>query len=361
MSPIILQILLVAAAGVLLAVVVARLTRLRMLSFRFSLGWMMIALVAILASVLIPLVAPIATMLRVTPAALLTVGATAVVVAITLQLSISVSGIQNRVRDLTEAHALATSVIESMAPTTASTDGVLVVVPAWNEAANVVRVVEDVVARGYPVLVVDDASEDRTTELAAAAGATVLRLPINLGVGGALRAGFRYAVDHGFDRIARCDGDGQHPTERIPELLAVQESEDADLVVGSRFAAPHPGMRVPRLRRLTMGVLARSATRAVGTRLTDTSSGFLVIRRPLLDEFARELPSHYLGDTYEAVVAAGRAGYRVRELPVPMRERAHGTSSASTGDAIRFTIRAFTLVVTRSSFTVRSRDAALTG
>lgn len=232
----------------------------------------------------------------------------------------------------------------------------LVIVPAWNEARTVAAVVDEVRSYGYDVLVVDDGSTDTTSAQAEGAGATTLRLPVNLGVGAALRCGFRYAVEHGYDTVLQVDADGQHPADSIALLREEADATGAHLVTGSRFAADTPGMRVGRIRRAVMSMLARSASRAAGTRLTDASSGFRLVREPLLSQFARSFPSHYLGDTYEALVSAGRAGYLVREVPVVMREREHGKSSASPVAATRFTLRAMIVAGTGLHFPIERVD-----
>ena len=216
----------------------------------------------------------------------------------------------------------------------------LVVVPAWNEGPTVASVVADVRGHGFDVLVVDDGSTDDTAARAEQAGAATLRLPVNLGVGAALRCGFRYAVEHAYDGVVQVDADGQHPPASIRVLLDAAAETGAHLLTGSRFASGEAGMEVSRLRRLVMGVLARSASRATGTRITDASSGFRLIREPLLSQFARSFPAHYLGDTYEAVVTAGRAGYVVREVSVEMRDRSQGRSSVSPVEATKLTLRA---------------------
>jgi glycosyltransferase involved in cell wall biosynthesis len=225
---------------------------------------------------------------------------------------------------------------------------VLVVVPAFNEEATVGEVVGALRAHGFAVAVVSDGSRDRTAERAEAAGATVLRLPMNLGVGAALRCGFRYAVEHGFEIAVQCDADGQHPPELVAHLLAQMAAVDADLVVGSRFASGGTGYRVGRSRRSAMHLLSSLARRGGGIEVLDTTSGFRAIRRPLLDEFAAKYPSQYLGDTFEVLVASGRAGYRVVEVPVEMRERTAGESSARGGVALRYLIRAVLAVVLRT-------------
>jgi len=218
----------------------------------------------------------------------------------------------------------------------------LVVIPAWNEAATVANVVSSVRAAGFDVLVVNDGSSDATSALAADAGATVADLPFNMGVGAALRCGFKYAVRKNYTTVVQCDADGQHPVEHITALIKAADATGAHMVVGSRFATEAgSSMVLHPIRRLAMWVLSSSASRATGTKITDASSGFRVIRGDLLRQFAMHLPTYYLGDTYEAVIAAGRAGYIVREIPAPLSERTHGKSSAGTLRATKLTARAF--------------------
>lgn len=228
----------------------------------------------------------------------------------------------------------------------------LVVIPAWNEELTVASVVEDVRSHGLQVLVVDDGSADRTATEARRAGATVVRLPLHLGVGATLRCGFRYAVAHGFMAVVQCDADGQHPASSIEALVAAQAESGADLVIGSRFANERNSMHVGITRRVTMHILAASASRATGGAITDATSGFRILAMPLLEEFARNFATDYLGDTYEAVVTAGRSGYRVREIPITMRERRFGKSSASPLSAARYTLRALVVVGVRQHFAI---------
>lgn len=220
-----------------------------------------------------------------------------------------------------------------------ATTRTLVVVPAYNEIDTVASVVRNIRASGLPVLVVDDGSRDATAAAARTAGATVLQLPFNLGVGGALRCGFRWAVANGYDTAIQCDADGQHDASELHRLIGAAVERDAHLLVGSRFGETE-GFKATRARRIPMRLLSRIATRSAKTSMTDASSGFRVIREPLLSEFARAYPVHYLGDTFEVLVQAGRKGYRVSELPVTMHARAGGTPSAGTGASMRFLLRA---------------------
>jgi len=228
---------------------------------------------------------------------------------------------------------------QTTGPGTVAAGGVLVVIPALNEEASVRRVVEEVQAAGYPALVVDDGSVDRTAEVAERAGATVLRLPVNLGVGGALRCGFRYAVTHGYAVVVQCDADGQHDPAQIATLLDAMHSTPADLVIGSRFASGDQHYRVGRVRGAVMRLLARMASRRTGVHITDATSGFRAIGPNVLGPFASIYPAEYLGDTIESLARAGRAGYRVTEVPVEMRTRGAGVSSASAISSAWYLVR----------------------
>lgn len=224
----------------------------------------------------------------------------------------------------------------------------LVLVPAFNEAATVATVVRGAVEAGHVVLVVDDGSADETAVLAREAGAIVLSLPINLGVGGALRCGFRWAVANGYSTVVQVDADGQHDPAMVGRMVAAAREQDAHLLLGSRFHG-EGGYTSTTFRRIPMRLLAFVASRAAGHRITDASSGFRVIREPLLSEFATTYPVHYLGDTFEALVQAGRSGYVVVEVPVRMRPRAGGVPSAGTRASVGFTLRALVVLLIGSS------------
>lgn len=204
----------------------------------------------------------------------------------------------------------------------------LVVIPAWNEE----RTVGDVVARvrhAVPtagVVVVDDASTDRTRTVAVQAGATVLSLPLNLGVGGAMRTGFRYALRHGYTQVVQVDADGQHDPAQLPVLL--EQSAHAEVVIGARFAGVG-SYRVRGPRRWAMVALALWLSRITGTRLTDVTSGFRLASGSAVPLFARHYPAEYLGDTVQTLVIAARGGCRVVQVPVAMHERAGGQPSQS--------------------------------
>lgn len=233
---------------------------------------------------------------------------------------------------------------------------VLVVIPALNEensVADVVRDVRDAIPHARCV-VIDDGSRDATADRAGAVGADVLRLPFNLGVGGAMRAGYRFAQAHGYGVVIQVDGDGQHDPTMIPELVA--RLDEADLVIGARFAGRGDyGVRGPR--KWAMRLLAVVISRVARTPLTDVTSGFKAAGPRAVALFAEEFPAEYLGDTIEALVIGARAGLRIRQVPVAMRSRQAGTPSHRPVKAAVYLVRAcaaFALAMIRPRTRVRS-------
>lgn len=218
-------------------------------------------------------------------------------------------------------------------------DNVLIMVPAFNEQVSVGDVLDDLRTHGFHVLLISDGSTDHTARIGRARGVRVLELPINLGVGGALRAGFKFARRHNFQAVVQVDADGQHPADEIENLIATANETQAHMVIGSRFISDDATMKVDGYRRLAMRVLSRSASSAANTPITDSTSGFRIICEPLLEQFTYHFANNYLGDTYESVISAGRAGYKIVEIPAALSPREHGESTASTGSAIRFTLK----------------------
>jgi glycosyltransferase involved in cell wall biosynthesis len=215
----------------------------------------------------------------------------------------------------------------------------LVVVPAYNEEASIGPVLVDIraVVPDAGILVVDDGSSDRTREIALAEGVKVLSLPFNLGVGGAMRAGFRFAIRNGYTNVIQVDADGQHDPKEIPMLVG--ELADADLVIGARFAGTgaYP-VRGPR--RWAMRTLAFYLSRLTKARLTDATSGFRASGPRAVELFARHYPVEYLGDTVESLVIAALAGLRVKQIAVSMRTRSTGQPSQTPFKAMAYLLRA---------------------
>lgn len=222
----------------------------------------------------------------------------------------------------------------------------LVVIPAWNEEQTIAAVIDEV-RQAVPtadVLVVNDGSSDDTVTVAERAGATVLDLPLNLGVGGAMRAGFKYALRGGYALAAQIDADGQHDPAHLPDLWEAMSRHGADIVIGARFAGEGDyTVRGPR--RWAMSLLAAVLSKVCGTRLTDTTSGFKLMNARALATFAANYPAEYLGDTVEALVIAARSHLLVRQVGVAMRPRAGGTPSHDPLKAAVFLMRAFLALV----------------
>lgn len=247
-----------------------------------------------------------------------------------------------------------------MADTSTGTRRVLVVLPALNEEHNVGDVVAEV-KRCLPaagVLVVDDGSSDATSARARANGADVARLAVNLGVGGAMRTGFRYAVARGYDVVVQVDADGQHDPGEIAELI--EALDGADLVIGARFAGR--GEYVAKgPRRWAMRVLAVVLSWLAGTRLSDVTSGFKASGPRAIALFAAHYPAEYLGDTIESLVIAARAGLTIRQVPVDMRERNGGRPSQTPVRAAVYLARAalaLLLALVRRKPSVGTTDSA---
>jgi len=204
---------------------------------------------------------------------------------------------------------------------------VAAIVPAWNEAGAIGGVVDEILAFDptITVVAVDDASSDETARVASAHGATVLRLPFNVGIGGAVQTGFRYARDEGYEIAVRLDGDGQHDASELAKLVEPIRTGAADLVVGSRFVDPEATYRPPFARRLGIRVFARLVSLLGGQKVTDTTSGFAAMNRAGIELFAVEYPHDY--PEVEATLVALRSGLRLAQVQVEMRERQTGTSS----------------------------------
>ena len=218
-------------------------------------------------------------------------------------------------------------------------DRLVAVVPAWNEAGAIGSVVDEIRAfdPAIEVVVVDDSSTDDTVEVARKHGATVLALPFNVGIGGAVQTGFRYARDEGYELAVRLDGDGQHAATELGKLLDPIRAGEADLVIGSRFVDPGSTYRPPFARRMGIRVFARLVSLLGGQRVTDTTSGFSALDRSAIELFATEYPHDY--PEVEATLVALRSGLRLAQVQVDMRERQAGTSSITVVRSLSYIVK----------------------
>ena len=203
----------------------------------------------------------------------------------------------------------------------------LVLVPAFNESARIARVLAGIRAAvpGADVLVVDDGSADDTSVVARAAGARVVRLPFNLGAGVAAQTGYKLAVREGYACVVQLDADGQHEPGDIPALLGVIQRGDADVAIGSRFLDGATTYRPGALRRVGMGLFGLLAWLLTGVRFSDVTSGFRAFSGDVVRFVATEwYPTDYADA--DVLITLRRAGFRLRDVPVRMYERAGGRS-----------------------------------
>lgn len=201
------------------------------------------------------------------------------------------------------------------------------IIPAYNEAESIVGTLRELrsVRPDIDVVVVDDGSSDATASLARSVGVNVVSLPFNLGIGGALRTGFRWALENGYERALQFDADGQHNPTEIDVLLEPL-SDGADMVVGSRFHEGEAGYPVGRLRQGAMGSLRVTLRVLLKQSFTDTSSGFRAFNRDMLEYFSSNYPAEYM-ESVEALFLACSEGFSVAEVPARMRIRSAGTPS----------------------------------
>jgi glycosyltransferase involved in cell wall biosynthesis len=214
---------------------------------------------------------------------------------------------------------------------------VLVIVPAFNEERSVGGVVREVLAAGHAnVLVVDDGSSDATSSRAREAGARVLVLPFNLGIGGAVQSGYLFALRHGYDVAVQVDGDGQHDPREIERLLAPLARGEADFVLGSRFVGTST-YRAPAVRRIGMRIFSTTVSAIGGQPLLDTTSGFRAAGRSVIAYLAEHYPQDY--PEVESLLLLKRAGFRIVEVPCRFRERTQGRSSITAARSVYYLVK----------------------
>jgi glycosyltransferase involved in cell wall biosynthesis len=220
----------------------------------------------------------------------------------------------------------------------------LVIIPALNEERTIAGVIQSI-RKAVPdidVIVISDGSTDQTAALARAAGVHVVSLPVNLGIGGAMQTGYRYAERHGYQYAVQIDADGQHDPRDLPLLLAQARRGDADMILGSRFVVP-TGYKLSHVRRAVMRLLSAMIRLAIGYSIKDTTSGFRVVNRRAIALFARHYPQDY--PETEVLVLLHRYRMRVHEVPVEMRQRVAGRSSISWLQAPWYTFKVALAIV----------------
>lgn len=225
----------------------------------------------------------------------------------------------------------------------------LVAIPALNEERSIADVIKNV-KRELPnceVLVIDDGSTDNTVSVAKKEGATVISLPFNVGVGGAMRVAFKFASAKHFSQVLQIDADGQHLPSEAKTL--VSNSVVDSVVLGSRFLNSKNNYQVGFARRIAMKLLAKVTGYICGIKLTDVTSGFRLTSGTAVELFAREYPREYLGDTVESLIIAHRNSIQIIEVPVSMEQRQHGLPSQNFIKSFWYLIRAL-IVITLAIF-----------
>jgi glycosyltransferase involved in cell wall biosynthesis len=215
----------------------------------------------------------------------------------------------------------------------------LVIIPAYNEEGAIEAVISSVrnINTDLDILVVNDGSTDRTAEIASAQDVILLDLPVNLGIGGAMQAGFLYASRNGYDAVIQVDGDGQHDPSYIPELVE-QLNHGSDIVVGSRFCVKNAeGSKSTVMRRFGIKFLSLVIYLLSKQRVTDPTSGLRAINRKVVRLFAQHYPQDY--PEPESLLTAHRHGFLIKEVPVTMYDRHWGRSSITAVKSIYYIIK----------------------
>ena len=223
----------------------------------------------------------------------------------------------------------------------------LVIIPAFNEEGNLEKTIRDIKenAPAFDYVIINDCSTDGTLAMCRRHGFSYLNLPLNLGIGGAVQTGYRYAYYHGYDIAVQFDGDGQHSASYLPEMARQLEETESDMVIGSRFITKE-GFQSSSLRRVGIRYFTLLIRILTGKKITDPTSGMRMINRKLMEKFTEEYPKEY--PEPESVVTILSERHRVTEMPVIMNEREEGSSSISLRNGVYYMVKvSFAMVIAR--------------
>ena len=214
----------------------------------------------------------------------------------------------------------------------------IIIIPAYNESGNIENTIKDITenAKDFDYIIVNDCSTDDTLEICRKNHFSYINLPINLGIGGAVQAGYRYAFYHGYDTAVQFDGDGQHDAAYLSKLLEVLEKDEADMAIGSRFIE-NEGFQSSAIRRVGIKFFTKLIKLLTRKKITDPTSGMRMVNRKLMEEFTFSYPKDY--PEPESAVTVRKKGYRIKEVPVKMRSRAEGESSISMSKSVYYMIK----------------------
>ncbi len=222
---------------------------------------------------------------------------------------------------------------------------VVVIIPAYNEQDSIGLVIKQVLQYHCTVLVIDDGSSDQTGSAAAKAGAEVISLPQNLGIGGAVQTGYLFAFRHGYDIAVQVDADGQHKPRELHKILQPLLDGEADLALGSRYIAK-TSFKSSFSRRTGMILLSLLVTMLTGQRIYDTTSGFRAANRKVIELFAHEYSTDY--PEVDALVLARKNGMRIKEVSVEMDQRCAGESSITPFRSAYYVTKVILALLVRS-------------
>ncbi len=223
----------------------------------------------------------------------------------------------------------------------------LVIIPAFNEEGNLEKTIKDIKdnAPDFDYVIINDCSTDKTLEMCRRHGFSYLNLPVNLGIGGAVQTGYRYAYYHGYDIAVQFDGDGQHSAAHLEDMVTTLINTESDMVIGSRFIEKE-GFQSSGLRRIGIKYFTGLIKILTGKTITDPTSGMRMVNRKLLEKFTNEYPKDY--PEPESVVTILSEKYKVTEIPVVMNEREEGVSSISLKNSVYYMIKvSFAILIAR--------------
>lgn len=227
-------------------------------------------------------------------------------------------------------------------------NNVLIIVPVFNEQSNISYILDDLSKIDYDVVFIDDKSADNTVEMLENAGQKIVPLPVNLGIGGCIQTGYKYAFENDYDIVIQYDGDGQHMAEFIPDIIEKIES-GCDYVIGSRYIKTNDGFQSSKLRRVGIKLLSLLISIISGKKVLDVTSGFRGCNKGLIKAFCKYYPKDY--PEPEVAGALAKQGYKIAEIPVEMRERNGGNSSIKPISSIYYMIKvAFSIMVMSHSY-----------
>ena len=223
----------------------------------------------------------------------------------------------------------------------------LVIIPAFNEEGNLEKTIKDIKdnAPDFDYVIINDCSTDKTLEMCRRHGFSYLNLPVNLGIGGAVQTGYRYAYYHGYDIAVQFDGDGQHSASHLEDMVTTLIDTESDMVIGSRFIEKE-GFQSSGLRRIGIKYFTGLIKLLTGKKITDPTSGMRMVNKKLLEKFTDEYPKDY--HEPESVVTILSEKYKVTEIPVVMNEREEGVSSISLKNSVYYMIKvSFAILIAR--------------